>query len=101
MEYWKERLKNRADWENSMKEAKVRMELYCHLRRRIKRIKTNRRRRRRYSDCNEMSIPQPQCSMTSNSGLNFSYTALKGICTACQVVQEDYSYYGLQESGGM
>jgi len=39
-------VKNRADWEKSMKEAKVRMELYCHLRRRIKRVKTNRRRRR-------------------------------------------------------
>jgi hypothetical protein len=61
-----------------MKEAKVRMELYCHVRRRIKRMKTKRRR-----DCNEMAITQPQCSMTSNSDMKFSYTALKGICSAC------------------
>jgi len=53
MENWKERLKNRADWEKSVKVAKVCIELYCHLRRRIKRIQTNRRkRRRRYRDCN-------------------------------------------------
>jgi hypothetical protein len=90
-EKWKERLKNRGDWEKSMKEVKVRMELYCHLRRRIKRIKTNRIRRRRYRDCNEVSVTQPQCSMTSNSDMKFLYTALKGICTACHIVQEDYS----------
>ena len=30
---WKERLKNRADWENSIKEAKMRTGLLCHLRR--------------------------------------------------------------------
>ena len=92
MENWKERLKNGVDWEKSMKEVMVHMELYCHVRRRMKRMKTNRRRRRRYRDCNEMSITQPQCSMTSNNDMKFSYTALKGIYTACQIVREDYSY---------
>jgi len=31
---WKKRSKNRSDWRKSMKEAKVRKGLYCHLRRR-------------------------------------------------------------------
>ena len=40
---WKERSDNRADWEKSIKEAKVRIRLWCHLRRRI----MGRRRRMR------------------------------------------------------
>jgi len=35
------------------------------------------------------------------SDMKFSYTALKGICHCLSDVQEDYSYYGLQGSGGM
>jgi hypothetical protein len=42
---WKERLKNRADWEKSIQEVKARFELYCHRRRR-RRIPISGRQRR-------------------------------------------------------
>jgi len=49
MKNWKERSKNKADWEESIKEAKVRIGLWCHL---IKRSEGGGGGRRRRSGSN-------------------------------------------------
>jgi hypothetical protein len=41
---WKARSKNRADWEKSIKEAKVRIVLQCHVRRRKERRRFSKKK---------------------------------------------------------